>query len=516
MKPLEQRSYNYIALILVVSATVLYCLNLGGWLINDDEGTSLYAAWRLSEGDLPHRDFASEHSPFFAYLGSGLIQVFGPSIIALRCSSAILTLSAALTIFLVTKKAWGQRAAFLATLFMLLNLEVFLQGRVFRTDTYTLFFTAAGLCALIASQSRNQRGYLYLAGCLMGLGTLVKVIGVLPALGGGLFLLSRLWQERRNWRLPVLDLMAYVLPYMALLGAGYGLYLIISSDLITNLAGAQGTLGRGIRLHTLLKKGALFLTSYFRANLTLLLAIPAAVSIIKRRDRTGMILIWQLPTALIVMLMRGPQFSRYFLYLAPTWSLLLAHSVEAFFRWCESVPNEGEDLPWLQRGIFMVYRAYKRTGLEKAFVILVALLVASPWIIPVARTSMGRESATLRLAEYITELTEPDDHIVTDYASLNFHSQREGVYQTDIISWGHAAAGVLLGSDLIKEIEAKSVKLIAIHVGDNSGGAHFAAMHDFEEFYQYVRDHYVLVGEFDRLYQTFEIYLAEDRLSNVQ
>jgi hypothetical protein len=351
----------------------------------------------------------------------------------------------------------------------------------------------------------------------MGLGTLVKVIGALPALGGGLFLLSRLWQERRNWRLPVLDLMAYVLPYIALLGAGYGLYLLlISPDLITNLAGSQGTLGRGIQLPTLLKKGALFLTLYFRANLTLLLIIPAAVSITKQRDRTGMILVWQLPTALVVMLMRGPQFSRYFLYLAPTWALLLAHSVETFLRWCESVPNEGEDLPRLSRAIFYVYRAYRRTGLEKAFVMLVALFVASPWIIPVARTSMARESATLRLAEYIAGLTEPDDHVLTDYASLNFHSQREGVYQTDIISWGHAAAGLLLGSDLIKEIEAKSVKLIAIHVDDSSGGAHLASMHDFEEFYRYVQDHYVLVREFDRLYQTFEIYLAEDRLENLQ
>jgi 4-amino-4-deoxy-L-arabinose transferase-like glycosyltransferase len=501
-------------MVLLLAGIALYSFNLDGWLINDDEGTSLYAAWRLSEGDVPHRDFESEHSPFFAYLGAGVIRLFGPSILALRGSSVVLTLAGAVLLYLAIRGPWGPRAALLGSVFMLLNFEVFLQGRVFRTDTYSLFLMTGGLCALITNQNRAQRRWIALAGCLMGLATLIKVIGALPALGSGLHLLSRLWQERRLRRSSLLDLIAFGVSYVAPLGAGYGVYLLLAPDLLTNLTGAQGTLGEGISLIALLGKGARFLAFYIRANLTLLLAIPAVVSIMTRRDRTGMVPVWQLPTGLVVLLMRGPQFTRYFLYLAPTWALLLAHSVEIFLRWCESIPNEGINLPPLQRAVFVLYRAYKRTGLGKVFVVLVALLVSSPWIMPIAMVSGAEESATLALAEEIGRLTEPGDLVLADYASLNFHSQREGVYQTDIISWGHAAAGLLKGSDLIEEIETKRVKLVAIHVGDNSGFAHLAAMHDFDEFYGYVQDHYSLVTRFDREGQCIEIYLAADELNH--
>jgi 4-amino-4-deoxy-L-arabinose transferase-like glycosyltransferase len=496
--------------ILLLASILLYSINLDGWLINDDEGTSLYAAWRVSEGDVPHRDFQSEHSPFFAFLGAGIVRMFGTSVVALRGSSVLLTILGAAFFYATFRGPWGRRTALLGSVFMLLNLEVFLQGRVFRTDTYMLFFVACGLCALAMSQIRGQRRWIALAGCLMSLGTLIKVIGVLPALGGMLFFSSQLWQDRQKWRSPLLDLMTFGLSYAVLLGAGYGLFLLVTPDLLSNLAGAQGTLGEGIALTTLLAKGAVFLALYFRSNLTLILAVPAIVAIIRRRHRLGMIMVWQLPTALVVVLMRGPQSPRYLLYLAPTWALLLAYSVEMFLRWCETVPNDGTGLRPFQRLIFVFYRAYRRTGLEGIFTILIALFVASPWVMPISLFSQARESATRSLADYIARLTEPNDYVLTDYASLNFHSQREGVYQTDIISWGHAAAGLLTGSDLIKEINTKRVKLVAIQVGPSSRSAHLGAMHDFEEFYQYVQDHYVLVREFDRMGQIFEVYLAAD------
>lgn len=504
------RSRQWLAIAVFMAIVTAYFFNLGGWLVNDDEGTALYAAWRVSEGDVPHQDFESEHSPFFPYLGAGVIKLFGASAVALRGSAAILTLLGTYLLFQVTRPIWGLRAALLGVLFYALNLEVFFQGRVFRTDSYMLFFVTGALCALIVSRARNQRWWLVVSAALFSVATLLKVIGALPAFGGGLVLLYGLWLGRRTWRPPLIDLLLFGATYVTLLGAGYGLFLLVTPELFANLAGAQGTLGEGITFLELVQKGIAFLALYFRYNLTLLLAIPAVVIIWRRRDPAGLVLVWQLPTALVVLAMRGPQFPRYFLYLAPTWALLLAYTVEMFIRWCESVAGDGLDLPLVQRAVYLVYRAYRRRGLEWMFAGLIALFVLSPWLRPILAVSAAKESDTLALAHTIARQTEPEEHVLVDYASLNFHSQRPGVYQTDIISWGHAAAGILKGVDLIEEIEAKNVKLIAIHVGGDWPPQHFVAMPDYDEFYRYVQDHFQMIDTFDRVGQLFEIYLASD------
>jgi hypothetical protein len=82
---------NIIALLILVASFFFYLYNIEGWLINDDEGNCLYAAWRLSEGEIPYNDFLSAKAPLFLYIGAFIMKMFGASALALCLASRYLS-----------------------------------------------------------------------------------------------------------------------------------------------------------------------------------------------------------------------------------------------------------------------------------------------------------------------------------------------------------------------------------------------------------------------------------------
>src|SRR5512136_2822752 len=70
----------------------LYFWRLDAWLINDDEGSYLYAAWRISLGQLPYRDFLTPQLPAFLLPGGLLMHFLGPSAWGARGLAVALTL----------------------------------------------------------------------------------------------------------------------------------------------------------------------------------------------------------------------------------------------------------------------------------------------------------------------------------------------------------------------------------------------------------------------------------------
>src|SRR5512138_3838835 len=87
-----------LAAVLVALALFMGFWNLDGWLMNDDEGTYLYGAWRVSLGEFPYRDFFLSQTPLGLVLGAGVFKAFGPSVWAARALSYALILGSAILI----------------------------------------------------------------------------------------------------------------------------------------------------------------------------------------------------------------------------------------------------------------------------------------------------------------------------------------------------------------------------------------------------------------------------------
>ena len=69
--------WDVAALVAVVALAVFYSRHLTSWLVNDDEGSYLYAAWRLALGERPYRDFLTPQLPAFLLPGGAVMAVAG-------------------------------------------------------------------------------------------------------------------------------------------------------------------------------------------------------------------------------------------------------------------------------------------------------------------------------------------------------------------------------------------------------------------------------------------------------
>ncbi|HQZ72005.1 MAG TPA: hypothetical protein PK826_11855, partial [Anaerolineae bacterium] len=65
----DGRVTTRIALLAFAALALFYAWRLTGFLVNDDEGSYLYAAWRISRGELPYRDFLTPQLPGFLLPG---------------------------------------------------------------------------------------------------------------------------------------------------------------------------------------------------------------------------------------------------------------------------------------------------------------------------------------------------------------------------------------------------------------------------------------------------------------
>jgi 4-amino-4-deoxy-L-arabinose transferase-like glycosyltransferase len=503
--------------VIVVAVVILYSFNLTGWLINDDEGTALYSAWRLSAGEVPYDEFLTTQAPLFLALGGGLVKVFGRSILVLRISAVVATLAAGWIVYRIGSRTWTRRAGLLGLLFFLLNGTVHAEGRVFRADTFMLLLVVAGLWALSTFQDQQRRRWLVLAGFFWGLATLIKILGVMPMVGAGLFFLAQLWRNRSRWWQIGLDLLALCLPYAGILLLGFGLPHFFMPNLLTNVLGSQKTLGAGEPLFMVMFKGLWFLAMYLRNNWVFVFVVPVIIHLMRRRDAPGAIFAWQAAAVLVFLVMRGALFPRYMLYLIPSLALLMGYLTDQVFQWFAKTRKQSSSTSRVARQQSVTYPALLQQGWKSILPSAVVLLALSPWLILVGRQTVAREDGTRALATYIAEQTAESSYVLSDYAALNFHAGRRSVPRGAVVSWGWAASGALTGAMLIEEMEATDVRMVVLHVGltdspDRPGVTcspdHLSSLHDYQAFYSHLQDHFDMVRTFERDCQLFEIFLS--------
>ena len=184
---------------LIAPIVLYYSQQLTRWLAYDDEGGYLYAAWRISLGEMPYRDFLTPQMPVFLYPGALLLSVSDLSVYAARFASVALIAATGLICFAAVRRAWGAPAAVVTLMLLAVHRDIFWVARHFRPEASMLVLGMLGLYLFVPAYSRRHRGRLALVGVLLALSTFAKLFGALTMLGLGLFVLAE-GVRGRDWR----------------------------------------------------------------------------------------------------------------------------------------------------------------------------------------------------------------------------------------------------------------------------------------------------------------------------
>ncbi len=473
---------DLIAVALLIWGLFFYLNNIDGWLINDDEGSYLYAAWRISQGELPYRDFLTPQLPVFLYSGALLIKLFGPSVLALRTVSAWLSLLSVALLYLTARRLFRREVALIAALAFLMHPDLYLEGRVYRPEPYMLFFAAAGLYAFVEATFGHRRWLLVVAGLLFGVGTLAKLFVFLPLVACVAFLGYQALRGETTWPDAAKDIAALVVPYgLVVVGVLVGFYLLVTPAVAMAVFGHHLMQGRGLSRWAIFVKGLVFYVRYVQEyGLLVAFAVPAAIHALVGQDRRRWLFAWQVPTALAFLLLSRELWARHLLYLVPGLSMLFALALEPMLTW----PR----------------RSY----------LLLALVVGLtiPWYLDNRDIAWRSETGTWRLADFIAAHTAPNHHVLADYSGLNFYARRKSTYSGTSLSAGATRSGQITARRLIEEMQANDVKMVIV---DQSQYSHLRFLHDRALLERYLEEDFRLLGTFWRNHQVFNIYWTKDQ-----
>lgn len=137
-----------------------------------DEGSFVYGATRVLNGDFPYRDFWTLYTPAQFYMLGGLFKLFGASIIVERFWSTIIIFVLSLTVYLVNRKLVSQKIA-LTTWFLMVILIGEYEFFANAMPSALLFSLLSSLC-LLNFLFQRHRIWLILSGLSVSAATLFR------------------------------------------------------------------------------------------------------------------------------------------------------------------------------------------------------------------------------------------------------------------------------------------------------------------------------------------------------
>jgi 4-amino-4-deoxy-L-arabinose transferase-like glycosyltransferase len=450
--------------------------NLDGWKIDDDEGSFLYQAWRVSEGEQPYTDFFSSHWPFFLYTAGILLDLSGDDIGVIRAVPALFTLTTAIMVFLLARELVPVEGAWLAMLAYLLHPAVFSHGRTLYIESFMLFFDVLGLYLFHHGWNRKQRSLLILGGLSFGVSMFFKPMGILPFAGCLLWILAHLWRHREHWHLLLSRALLFSSSFGLFVGAMLVGLAIREPAFYSSAIGAHLT-EQGDQAPALVN-GSVLLLQYVLLYLPLMaFALPTAWINAREADDRSLIA-WQLPTALAFLALSRPLFPRHLDYLTPALAILFAMALEPLRQWP------------------------KRSFLFVSVVIAVLL----PWVMKDIGQAFRTEDDTAGIVDLIRRETDEQAYVISDYQELNFYAGRRSTYQGAEISLVMIEGGQITSDRLIEEVEKYPVEMVIIDVSAET--AHqLAKLPDYERLRSYLGENFELLGRYAREKQLLEIHI---------
>ena len=485
-----------LAILLLLLAGLAYVQQLGQYLFIDDEGSYAYAAWRISLGEMPYRDFLSPQMPLFLYWGGLIVRLFGRSFIALRLATIPVMLLAGYLLYAANRELLGRGVALLGLGFFLIEPWVFHCARHFRPEAYMLVFQMAGLYAFILGEKRGRLRYIALAGVAFGLAMLCKLFGALSLAACFLYLLYAWWRERRPLPQVLREGLALGLPALLLVGVVVLVFQLLTPYFIVAIFEHHTMQGAGMPMAERIAKTLAFFGDYIvHQPLALALGLLGAGLLFRRPKALSSLHVWWWPTALGFFALSRELFPRQLVYLTPALATLMAVALAEF------LSLQRRTAPWQKA--WQVAASIVILGLALVF----TLRAIEPWKGADAYDVELKEHDALKLAAIIQEKTNPGDLVMADYPGLNFLAGRRSTYWASGLSGGAAQSGQIRGSALIDEIQHENVALVLINTW---GSAHqMISMADFPEFRSYLASHMALADNYraDLEGRQFEIYV---------
>ncbi|WP_420631474.1 ArnT family glycosyltransferase [Candidatus Leptofilum sp.] len=489
-----QKDSPWFFVIIAAAFVGLYLFNISGWLIHDDEGTDLYEVWQLSIGKQPGIDFVAEQQPLFLTIGQSLLNLSEDSVTAVgyvRLASAIQVLAGAIFLGFVVKQLWDVPTAVLTLGVTLTSGLIYEQARLYRPDPMMFAWELFGLGFVLLAVKLGKRPYWAAAGVAYGIAVLTKLFGIFPVIGLVFFFLYLFIKQPQQWQEHLRNGIAFSIPFLLVSG---GVSLLLYSQLgfyYQEVFNQHLSLGQE---KTILDQMIITVSTYLSfilVNMVFLFILP--LLIMNRRSGESnigfpenAIVNTQLIVPLLFIFITRPIFPRYFMFLAPTLSLILALQLKGFFNKISS--------------------SNKNANPIISVLVVVTIIFGSIVTFPnIYRRLVRQENDTIALAHFIQDHTAPNDIVVSDYASLNFHAERESIYEASIIAGGRIGGGIVTGELLIKQMEETQTELVLVHVA--GGTPHqLIKLIDFELFQSYLDENFELITVFNRTEQKIEVY----------
>jgi len=466
-----------ISLVVVVFGLV-YSYNLGGWLINDDEGSFLYQSWRISEGNIPYEDVFTTRWPLFLYTGAAWMRLVGPRTDLMRALPVAATLATGVLIFIVVRRLQCPHVALLSTVTFLLHPQVFRYGRAFQPEAFYILFSTLGLILFLMGHLKNKLRLTAASGLIFVVACFYKLLAVL-SVGGCLLFLVVAWlrtpEERRRLAVEAVVLIAV---FAAVFGPAVALVAKAFPHFATSVFGVNLMGQQDATVSQTAANGLGFLILYtMQFAPFLLIAFPAALRG-WAGDHSTAAFSWQLPSALAFLVLSRQLFPRHLIYLVPVMAILFAISLEPIRRMRHRLP---------------------------LFLCVVGSVLV-PWSLRDTGLLLQREGDTLAVSQYIQDKTPPGATVLSDYQALNFNAQRPSTYLGAELSGFLTSSGQITGADLIEEIETTDVQMVIMDVSPETGH-HMVNLVDYDMFRSYVHSNFTLQSVLHRADQQLEVYL---------
>jgi len=512
-KSKKEKSFNWFMAFLLLIFLILYTQNITGWLIHDDEGGYLYQVWRMSEGDVPYKDFYSPKEPLFLFTGYLIFKLFGPSVFWLRMFTVATTIFTAYFIFLIGKRLYYEKIAVLASLLYLFLPVVCFQARLFRSDAHVVFFSILGLFFFLKAWQDKTRSFFFLSGIFyaMALGyKLAAVLGVVTLL---LFIAYQAAVERKISAF-LYSFLPFVSGFLITAGVISAIVLSVSPSFLDCLMNHQlkQPLLSSINVSVTLKNNLkdFFMINYGRYGLPdthpwlIILSLPILIRYLFIVKEEKKILTFYVFGFVVLFFSPYPgEILRYLLYFLPVAVLVFSSIVFYLF---------SRERPAIVRIL----------ALAVSFFILAKMLV--PALMKDKVIFSAKENGTLAFAEYIKKHTADDDYVVADYGDILFHARRKTTPFMAAMSKSAVDSGVITSDKLIRELQKYRVKMILIHreggiardlgyyLGNPYEPHHFSALissKDGSKFVSYFSREYQFITNYNRSGQIFGVYVRK-------
>jgi hypothetical protein len=461
--------------ILVVLFVFWQADHLEGFNWGYDEGVHLMIARLVWSGYKPYSEVSATQGPLFVYsvaLGYGLL---GTSAAACRLVTIFYAVIGLMAVALAARELGGWLAGLSAVMLLMLAPEFVRLSKAAMADVPAISIAALAILSSLRYWTTGRRGWLILAGLTFGLGCLIK-LAIAPALlplGLAVLYFHTCRGRPRSWRIFANDLITVLV--MAILPGLLCLWILNLRATYEQLIVLRLQASRAFPLDV--AANARWIGQYLvdNAGLSILAVWGTLILLARRSPQAVIVLVWAL-IVLLALILHSPFFFHHMSYLLFPMAILGGCVMGDL---AERLRLPWQSMAWRRNGLLLIDLG-----------VVVGYVFTLPATVQDYRTLLVAPGTTLQIdaAHFISDVTWPDDWVVTDDQAVVFWADRNVPPPLAETSFLRITGGWLTDQQLIALTKEYEPWVIA------SLSGRFDLL---PRYLDWVREHYRLVKSYD-------------------